>query len=46
MVLAGLFGQFWNVFNSVVSSDWFIPLIASAAFFAVGGLLSYVFCRR
>lgn len=45
MLLTGLFEQFWDVFNSVVAADWFIPLIASAAFFAVSGLLCYVFHR-
>ncbi len=36
LMLEDLFDEFWVVFNAVISSDWFIPLIASAGVFALG----------
>lgn len=44
-MLNDLFAQFWTVFDAVTAADWFIPLVASAAFMSVGGLLCYVFRR-
>lgn len=39
MMLSDLFDQFWLVFQSVISADWFIPLMASAGVFALGCII-------
>lgn len=43
MMLSDLFDQFWLVFQSVISADWFIPLMSSAGVFALGCIIRLKF---